>query len=100
TFEAGFVLVDFIDQSLIVYDDERAHEIPVARKEPLREEITEFLRCVKEGEEPHIGGEASVNALGVALAAVASSRLRLPVMIRGESAMDFSHELIVNGTES
>ena len=100
TFEAGFVLVDFIDQSLIVYDDERAHEIPVIKKEPLREEIIEFLRCVREGDEPHIGGEASVNALGVALAAVTSSRLRLPVMIRGESAMDFSHELVVNGTEN
>jgi UDP-N-acetylglucosamine 3-dehydrogenase len=99
TFETGFVLVDFIDQSLIVYDDERATEIEVQKAEPLREEIVEFVRCVKEGDEPHIGGEASIHALGVALAAVTSSQLRLPLYIKGETAMDFMPELAVNGTE-
>ena len=98
TFESGFVLVDFIDQSLILYDDERAHEIAVRRAEPLREEINEFIRCVKNGEEPHIGGEASIHALGVALASVTSSQVHLPLLIRGEGAMDFTPELIQNGT--
>ena len=100
TFWSGFVLVDFIDQSLILYDDERAREIPVNKAEPLREEIVEFLRCVRDGDEPHIGGEASVHALGVALAAVTSSQVHLPLLIRGEGAMDFSPELIHNGTSS
>ncbi len=100
TFRSGFVLVDFIDQSLILYDDERAREIPVNKAEPLREEIVEFLRCVRDGDEPHIGGEASVHALGVALAAVTSSQVHLPLLIRGEGAMDFSPELIHNGTSS
>jgi len=98
TFQSGFVLVDFIDQSLIVYDDERAHEIPVKKSEPLREEIVEFLKCVEDGTEPHIGGEASIHALGVALAAVTSSQVRLPLHIRGEGAMDFAPELVYNGT--
>jgi UDP-N-acetylglucosamine 3-dehydrogenase len=98
TFESGFVLVDFIDQSLILYDDERAHEIEIKRAEPLREEISEFMRCVSDGEEPHIGGEASIHALGVALASVTSSQVHLPLLIRGEGAMDFTPELIHNGT--
>ncbi|HDS30181.1 MAG TPA: Gfo/Idh/MocA family oxidoreductase [Firmicutes bacterium] len=100
TFEAGFVLVDFIEQSLIVYDDQRATEIEVQKAEPLREEIVEFVRCVREKDEPHIGGEASIHALGVALAAVTSGHLRLPLYIKGENAMDFTPELAVNGSET
>ncbi len=97
TFEAGFVLVDFMEQSLIIYDDEKATEIHVEKAEPLREEIVEFIRCVKEGVEPHIGGEASIHALGVALAAVTSGQVHLPLHIHGESALDFAPELVVNG---
>ena len=100
TFEAGFVLVDFIEQSLIVYDDERAREIPVQKAEPLKEEIVEFLRCVREGDQPKVGGEESIHALGVALAAVTSSQLRLPLMIRGEGALDFTHELAADRTDT
>jgi len=100
TFEGGFVLVDFIDQSLIVYDDEDAHDIPIVKAEPLREEILEFMNCIKTGTEPHIGAEASIHALGVALAAVTSSQVRLPLLIRGEGAMDFQQELVQNGVDS
>jgi UDP-N-acetylglucosamine 3-dehydrogenase len=99
TFEAGFALVDFIEQSLIIYDDEKAHEIPVTRAEPLREEILEFVRCLREGDEPMIGGEPSIHALGVALAALTSSQVHLPIHIRGEGALDFTPELVVNGKE-
>jgi len=99
TFEAGFALVDFIDQSLITYDDERAHDIPVTKAEPLREEIVEFIRCMEDGDEPMIGGEASIHALGVALAAVTSAQVHLPLYIRGEGALDFQHELAVNGQD-
>ena len=97
TFEAGFVLVDFIEQSLIIYDDERAQEVPITKAEPLREEILEFIRCVREGTKPMVGGEESIQALGVALAAVRSSLLHLPMYIRGEGAMDFKPEEATNG---
>lgn len=97
TFENGFVLVDFIDQSLILYDDNSAREIPVVKSEPLKEEIKEFYKCIREGIEPHIGGDASVHALGIALAAVASSQAHLPVTIHGNGAMDFLPEMSVNG---
>ena len=70
TFENGFGLVDFIDQNLILYDDDSARDIPVTKAEPLKEEIAEFVKCARNGIEPHIGGEASIHALGVALAAV------------------------------
>jgi UDP-N-acetylglucosamine 3-dehydrogenase len=99
TFEAGFALVDFIEQSLIIYDDERAYEVPVVKAEPLKEEILEFVRCVRDGDEPSIGGEASIHALGVALAAVTSGQVHLPLYIRGEGAMDFTPELAVKGNE-
>jgi UDP-N-acetylglucosamine 3-dehydrogenase len=97
TFEQGFVLLDFMDQSLILYDDNSAREIEVVKAEPLREEIIEFLRCVREGDEPHIGGEASIHAVGVALAAVTSSEMHLPLRIHGKGAMDFTPELVQNG---
>jgi UDP-N-acetylglucosamine 3-dehydrogenase len=97
TFEAGFVLLDFIDQSLILYDDTSAKEIAVSKAEPLREEINEFLRCVRVGDEPHIGGEASIHAVGIALAAVTSSQMHLPLRIHGQGAMDFAPELVHNG---
>jgi len=100
TFTAGFVLVDFIDQSLIVYDDDKAHEIVVERAEPLRKEIEEFLDCIGNGKEPHIGGEASIHAIGVALAALESADKRLPVRIYGQGAMDFTPELVLNGSDS
>jgi UDP-N-acetylglucosamine 3-dehydrogenase len=100
TFEAGFVLVDFIDQSLIVYDDQDAHDIPVVKAEPLREEIHEFMNCVNTGAEPHIGAEASIHALGVALAAITSSQVHLPIYIKGRGAMDFEQELVMNGADS
>ncbi len=99
TFEAGFVLVDFIEQSLIVYDDQKAHDIHIEKAEPLREEIEEFVRCITAGDEPHIGGEASIHALGVALAAVTSGQVHLPLAIHGESALDFMHELVHNGQQ-
>jgi UDP-N-acetylglucosamine 3-dehydrogenase len=99
TFEAGFALVDFIDQSLIIYDDELAHDISVTRAEPLKEEIYEFVRCVRDNDEPSIGGEASIHALGVALAALTSSQVHLPLHIHGEGALDFTPELVMNGKE-
>ncbi len=99
TFTNGFVLVDFIDQSLIIYDDESAKEIPIDKAEPLREEILEFIKCTRNGIEPHIGGEASIHAVGVALAAVTSGQVHLPLHIRGEGAMDFTQELVMNGAE-
>ncbi|HEX9744907.1 MAG TPA: Gfo/Idh/MocA family oxidoreductase [bacterium] len=99
TFEAGFVLIDFIDQSLIVYDDNAAYEIPVKRAEPLKEEIVEFYSCINNGKEPHIGGDASVHALGVALAAVTSSQVHLPIKIKGEGALDFRPEMLAKGKD-
>lgn len=99
TFEDGFALVDFIEQSLIIYDDERAYDVPVNKAEPLREEILEFIRCVEGREQPSIGGEESIHALGVALAALTSSQVHLPIQIRGRGALDFTHELVVNGKE-
>jgi len=100
TFEKGFVLVDFIDQSLIIYDDDSAREIAVIKSEPLKEEIIEFVRCARNGIEPHIGGEASIHALGVALAAVTSSQVKLPIAIKGETAFDFQPELVMNGHDA
>jgi hypothetical protein len=91
--------VDFIEQSLIIYDDDSAHDIAVVKAEPLREEILEFIRCVRDGDEPSIGGEASIHALGVALAAVTSGQVHLPLYIRGEGAMDFTPELAVKSSE-
>jgi predicted dehydrogenase len=45
------------------------------------EEIGEFVRCIRTGENPEIGGEAALHNLAVVLAAVASNKLGSPVEI-------------------
>lgn len=45
------------------------------------EEIGEFVRCIRTGENPEVGGEAALHNLAVVLAAVESNRLGRPVEI-------------------
>jgi predicted dehydrogenase len=45
------------------------------------EEIAEFLRCIRTGESPEIGGETALHNLAVVLAAVESDKLGRPVEI-------------------
>jgi predicted dehydrogenase len=45
------------------------------------EEIGEFVRCIRTGEQPEIGGEAALHNLAVVLAAVESDKLGQPVEI-------------------
>ena len=43
------------------------------------EEIGEFVRCIRTGESPEIGGEAALHNLAVVLAAVESDKSGQPV---------------------
>jgi len=45
------------------------------------EELREFARCIRTGEEPEIGGEAGLHNLAVVLAAVESNRTGQPVEV-------------------
>jgi len=45
------------------------------------EEIREFVRCIRTGESPEIGGEAALHNLAVVLAAVESDKVGRPVEI-------------------
>ncbi|MHC4741297.1 MAG: Gfo/Idh/MocA family protein [Planctomycetota bacterium] len=45
------------------------------------EEMEEFVRCIRTGQRPEIGGEAALHNLAVVLAAVESDRLSKPVEI-------------------
>ena len=45
------------------------------------EEIGEFVRCIRTGESPEIGGQAALHNLAVVLAAVESNKLGRPVEI-------------------
>jgi len=45
------------------------------------EEIGEFVRCIRTGEQPEIGGEEALHNLAVVLAAVESNKLGKPVEI-------------------
>ena len=45
------------------------------------EEIGEFVRCIRTGESPEVGGEAALHNLAVVLAAVESDKLARPVEI-------------------
>lgn len=82
--EAGVASLDFIEQKVVVYDKDWAREANVERQQPLRNELTHFVKLISNGEYPLVSGEDSLHALSVALTAVESynvgrlMKVRLP----------------------
>jgi predicted dehydrogenase len=48
--------------------------IPVKMKEPLKNELEEFVRSIREGEPPPVTGEDAIKSLEIALLAEESGR--------------------------
>lgn len=69
----GIAYLDYINQSLVVYDEEWVKEAKIQKQEPLRNELEHFIKCVKEKEVPLVSGEDGLHALEVAVKALESA---------------------------
>ena len=70
----GVASLDFLEQKVIVYDKNWAREAKVDRAEPLRNELSYFIRLASNGDTPIVTGEDSLHALSVALTSIESYR--------------------------
>ncbi|MBC7095429.1 UDP-N-acetylglucosamine 3-dehydrogenase [Thermococcus sp.] len=69
----GIAYLDYINQSLALYDERWVHEAKIEKREPLRLELEHFIECVEEGKKPLVGGEEGLHALEVAVRALESA---------------------------
>ncbi len=79
----GIAYLDYIEQSLRLYNNEWIKEAKIRRREPLRNEIEHFIECVETGRRPLIDGKAGLHALRVALLAQESARSGKVLEVRG-----------------
>jgi len=70
----GIAYLDYIDQSLKLYNSEWIKEAKIQKREPLRNELEHFIECVETGQKPIVDGKAGLHALQVALLAQESAR--------------------------
>ena len=70
----GIAYLDYIEQSLKLYNNEWVKEAKIERKEPLKNEIEHFIECIETGKKPIVDGEAGLHALKVALLAQESAK--------------------------
>lgn len=70
----GIAYLDYIDQSLKLYNHEWVKEAKIQKREPLRNELEHFLECVETGKRPIVDGQAGLHALKVAILAQESAR--------------------------
>ena len=68
----GVARVDYLSQDLELMRSDGIFGIDVPKKEPLRNEIEEFLRCIEEGKKPSPSGEDGKYVLEVAISAIRS----------------------------
>ncbi len=69
----GIAYLDYIDQSITVHNEEWTKEYKVEDKEPLKNEIEEFIESCKNGERPLVNGEEGLHVLKVARKALESA---------------------------
>ncbi|SEW06676.1 UDP-N-acetylglucosamine 3-dehydrogenase [Thermococcus thioreducens] len=70
----GIAYVDYIDQTLKIYNHEWIREAKIERREPLRNEIEHFIECIEYEKKPITDGKAGLHALKVAIKALESAR--------------------------
>jgi UDP-N-acetylglucosamine 3-dehydrogenase len=92
--EGAHAQLDFIDQTLVLYDEESEQPQEVKKAEPLKEELKCFVECLDKNLRPPVSGDESIHARGVALGAIESYRRNLPMRIHGDGAFDFLAEAV------
>jgi UDP-N-acetylglucosamine 3-dehydrogenase len=79
---------DYIEQKVFVYDKDWVKEAKVEKKEPLRNELENFIKSCANGGMPLTTGEDGIHALRVALASIESYRSRSAVKIAAKVFAD------------
>lgn len=72
----GIAEVNYIEQTLRIFDQEWVRDAKIEKGEPLKLELLHFIDCVQRDKKPLVSGEEGKHALEVALAAVVSARTR------------------------
>ncbi len=70
----GIAELNYIEQTLRIFDKEWIRDAKIEKKEPLEIELRHFVDCVLNNREPLVSGKEGEHALEVALAAVESAR--------------------------
>jgi len=70
----GIAYLDYIEQSLKLYNSEWIKEAKIERREPLKNELEHFIECIEKKKRPIVDGKAGLHALKVALLAQESAR--------------------------
>jgi UDP-N-acetylglucosamine 3-dehydrogenase len=70
----GIAEVNYIEETLRIFDQEWVRDAKIEKEEPLKLELMHFIDCVQNDREPLVSGEQGKHALEVALAAVESAR--------------------------
>ena len=86
--------MDYLTQDLEVMRSEGVLKIEVEKKEPLRNEIEEFLRCVIENKKPLPSGEDGKYVLEVAISAIRSYKEGRMIDLREMTLQHFAYLLI------
>jgi UDP-N-acetylglucosamine 3-dehydrogenase len=63
----GIACLDYIEQTVKVYNSHEADLAEIQKKEPLKLELEDFLRCVAEGTGPAVDGREGRSILKIAL---------------------------------
>jgi len=70
----GIAEVNYIEETLRIFDKEWVRDAKIEKEEPLKLELLHFIDCVQHDKKPLVSGEDGKHALEVALAAVESAR--------------------------
>jgi UDP-N-acetylglucosamine 3-dehydrogenase len=77
----GVAYGDYMEQSVNIHDKDWVRAAKIEKKEPLRNELENFLQSCEKRTEPVTTGEDGLHALKVALAAIESYRARTSVKL-------------------
>ncbi|USS41016.1 UDP-N-acetylglucosamine 3-dehydrogenase [Thermococcus aggregans] len=78
----GIAYLDYINQTLQIYDEKWVRKAKIQKQEPLRIEIEHFINCVVNKERPLVSGEDGLHALEVAVKALESANKDEVVKLR------------------
>ncbi|MDH5807189.1 MAG: Gfo/Idh/MocA family oxidoreductase [Candidatus Verstraetearchaeota archaeon] len=66
----GILFLDYIEQSIVIYNSQWKIEPKINKEEPLKLELEHFIKCIKENKEPITSGEEGLKNLMVAYRAL------------------------------
>ncbi len=68
----GIAYMDYINQTLEIYNDEQVVNVEINKREPLKNELEYFIECLLKNKQPSPSGEEGKEVLRIAISAVDS----------------------------